>query len=118
MRTFALAVLLAGCGDKEDSGAAELTFTEIDERLMQSCGFSSCHGDGGSEGGLALDGTSADHDALVGVESTAAAGEILVIAGDADGSYLIKKLEGADGISGDPMPPSGSLDQSLSLIHI
>ena len=46
------------------------------------------------------------------MESTAAAGEILVIAGDADGSYLIKKLEGADGISGDPMPPSGSLDQS------
>ena len=33
------------------------------------------------------------------------------VPGDADASYLVQKLEGADGISDDPMPPpAGGLD--------
>ena len=111
MRAIAMVVLLAGCGDKADSGSetTELTFTGVDEILMQSCGFSSCHGEG--SGGLTLDGDG-DHEALVGVESTGLAGEILVVSGDPDGSYLIKKMEGASGIEGDFMPPSGLLEQA------
>ena len=101
--------LITGCGDKGDTGGAELTFTQVDETLVQSCGFSSCHGEAG-EGGLTLDGA-ADYDNIVGVESVAVAGAILVVAGDADGSYLIQKMEGASGIEGDIMPPSGMLDQ-------
>lgn len=110
MIAVGLVGLIMGCGDKDDSGAAsaELTFAEVDEIFVQSCGFSSCHGAGA--GGLTLDGGS-DHDNLVGVESVASAGAVLVVAGDADGSYLIQKMEGADGIEGDPMPPSGLLDQ-------
>lgn len=109
MRTMVLTLLIAGCGDKGDSGVAELTFEEVDAVLVQSCGFSSCHG--GGEGGLTLDGEG-DHEALVGVASTAQDGAILVVSGDADGSYLIEKMEGASGIAGDPMPPSGLLDQA------
>ncbi len=110
MRTIVLALMIAGCGDKDDTGAAaELTFSEVDTLLVQSCGFSSCHGSG--TGGLTLDGEG-DYDALVGVESAASAGSILVVAGDADGSYLIEKMEGAEAITGDPMPPSGLLDQA------
>ena len=112
MRTIALAVLLVtGCGDKGDSGGGplpELTFTEVNQVLVQSCGFSSCHG--GGLGGLTLDGDG-DYDVLVAVASTALPDELLVIGGDADGSYLIKKMEGSDGIDGDVMPPSGQLDQ-------
>ncbi|HMV69817.1 MAG TPA: hypothetical protein PKA64_23455, partial [Myxococcota bacterium] len=57
---------------------------------------------------LHLDGTSADYDRLVDVESST--GVPYVVPGDADGSYLVQKLEGADGITGDPMPVGGSLD--------
>ena len=114
MRTMTLAVLLlTGCDGKGDSGGgeaqAELTFTEVDQLLVQSCGFSSCHGAG--LGGLTLDGDG-DYDALVAVTSTVLADELLVISGDADGSYLIKKMEGSSGIAGDIMPPSGKLDQA------
>ena len=51
--------------------------------------------------------------ALVGVDSSAAAGEVLVNAGDSQGSYLIKKLEGAEGIVGDVMPPGVPLEAAV-----
>ena len=44
------------------------------------------------------------------VESTALPGAFLVIAGDADASYLVQKLEAADGIVGTEMPPGGTLE--------
>ena len=53
------------------------------------------------------------YDALVGVESAAAPGEILVVPGDADSSYLVAKLEGADGIVEDQMPPGSSLSADV-----
>ena len=109
MRTMVLALLIAGSEDKGGSGVAELTFEEVDAVLVQSCGFSSCHG--GAAGGLTLDGED-DHAALVGVASTAQTGATLVVSGDADGSYLIEKMEGGSSIIGDPMPPSGLLDQA------
>ena len=108
--------LLVACGDKEadsatDSGDSEVdaSYAGVQQILTQSCGFSSCHGSG--TGGLTL-GDGSEHAALVGVESVAAPGAILVVAGDAEQSYLIQKLEGAAGIVGDPMPPSGLLDQA------
>ena len=36
---------------------------------------------------------------------------MLVIPGDANGSYLIKKMENADGIIGDIMPPGAGLPE-------
>ena len=100
-----LSFVLVACAGKDEVP----TFAAVrDEILVPTCAFSSCHGSGA--GGLDIEaGMSAD--ALVDVASTALPDETLVIPGDADGSYLIHKLEGAAGIDGDPMPPGGSLDQ-------
>lgn len=105
MRHAALfGLLLAGCGGP----VGDTDFTSVrDEILLPSCGFGSCHG--GGEGYLTLNEEGA-HGALVGVESVGKAGAVLVIPGDPDNSYLIQKLEGAAGISGDRMPPSGGID--------
>ena len=102
---FTTAGSVACAGSKDtDTGASEPpSFAVVrDDVLLLSCGFSSCHG--GGAGGLTLDEAGA-YDALVDVESTAAAGEIHVIPGDPDNSYLIKKLEAAPDIVDDPMPP-------------
>jgi hypothetical protein len=110
-----IALLLAGCAD---GGAApgEATFTAVrDEILVPSCGFSSCHGT--ATGELLIDATGT-WEALVDVPSAAAPGEVLVVPGDPDGSYLVKKLEGAPGIAGLRMPQGGQLDDAdLELIR-
>jgi hypothetical protein len=89
------------------------TFTDVrDDILLPSCSLgTSCHSEGA--GGLTLTADGA-YDALVGVASADADGEILVIAGDADNSYLIKKVEWADGITGEGMPLGTTLDPDLS----
>lgn len=103
-----LALVLVGCGGDEattgDTGADAPTFTEVrDEILVPSCGASSCHG--GGAGGLQLDEATA-HASLVGAESDAVAGAVLVVSGDPDSSYLMEKLEGdPTSITGDLMPP-------------
>ncbi|MFN7142154.1 MAG: hypothetical protein ACK4YP_00135, partial [Myxococcota bacterium] len=88
-------LLLIACtsapkGDTGDAPAPTLTQVQA-EILTPSCAFSTCHGGGG--GGAAdldlSDGRS--HAELVGVESTDAPGEILVVPGDPDASYLVKK---------------------------
>lgn len=101
-------LLTLACGEVEDSATPTPTFTEIDEEmLVLSCGLgSTCH-EGGA-GGLELDGEG-DYEALVDVDASVE-GEILVIPGDSANSYLIKKLEGAEGIEGDPMPPPSGFD--------
>ena len=94
------------CGDKTEDSASDLppaTFTEIENELLGlSCAFSTCHG--GNAGGLLLDGTN-DYDRLVGVETVNGNG-IYVIPGDADASYLVHKVDGRTGITGEQMPNS------------
>jgi hypothetical protein len=122
MRTHSLLMLgglaITGCGDKDggetgggDSGApvAELSYGEVQTVLGQSCGFSSCHGAGA--GDLML-GDGNEHANLVGIASVDAPDFVLVEPGDADASYLIKKMEGTSDIAGTVMPPSGALDQA------
>ena len=101
--------LLLAC-DGGESAADAPTFTaDIQTDLVNSCGFSSCHG--GSAGGLTLDGSEGDYLALVDAAASTADGETLVIPGDAANSYLYKILVG-DGIEGDLMPPpDGGWDQ-------
>lgn len=105
---FLFLFLLVGCGEKEDTSHEELSvpsFTELETDVFGlSCAFSSCHGSGTA--GLFLNGED-DFDRLVQAPSTIVEGEILVIPYDAEGSYLIKKMRGTDGISGDIMPPGG-----------
>jgi len=104
-------IALLACGDKDADTALEPTFANVQATAFPSCGISStCHTASGAAG-LSLDEDVA-YDELVGIESSALAGEILVIPGDADGSYLVKKLEEAADIVGDPMPPDAALDAS------
>lgn len=110
MRPLWLSVLVvAAC----DGGSPPPTFTQVDDDVFsKGCAFSSCHG--GGSGGLHLNGTAADHDALVDAPSTGKSGATLVVPGDADASYLVQKLEGAADIVGDPMPAGAdALDPAL-----
>jgi len=103
--TLLLSLLLACTGaDKADTGAAPPTLTRVQSEIFTaSCAFSSCHG--GSMGSGDLDLTDgAAHADLVGVESSAAPGQILVVAGDAENSYLVHKCAAQAGIVGEPMP--------------
>lgn len=119
MRIAWLLLAMACNGSNTDTGSQNndsgtmtepASFTEVrDEILLNSCAFSSCHGDQGSAG-LTLT-TEGSYDALVNVPSTKSDGEVLVIPGDADGSYLVKKMEGAEGIVGDIMPPGAGLPE-------
>ena len=106
-------MLFTGCGEKEDTSAAQTyppTFTELESDIFGvSCAFSTCHGSG--TGGLLLNGED-DFDRLVNVQSTVVEGEVLVVPGDSSASYLIKKMRGSDDIFGDVMPPGG-LDEEI-----
>jgi hypothetical protein len=104
-----LMLLTLACGEIEDSATPTPTFTEIDgDILVLSCGLgSTCH-EGGA-GGLEIDGDG-DYEAMVDVAATGSEGATLVVPGDSAGSYLIQKLQGDAGITGDPMPPPGGLD--------
>jgi hypothetical protein len=48
-----------------------------------------------------------------GVPSIQQPAVLRVAPGDPDASYLVRKLEGTVGITGEPMPPIGSLDPTL-----
>ena len=123
----ALVLLLAGCsgddapttdgtGPTGDTGApaAAPTFTRVNADLFRtSCALSGCHASAASGNGLALV-EGEEYASLVDAPSLFAPGEVLVIPGDPDGSYVVKKITGAEGIEGDPMPPPfGTLDPRL-----
>jgi hypothetical protein len=87
-----------------------------DQVFTPACSF--CHSGGTGSGDLPasldLSSASASFTSLVGVESLQVMGVDLVVPGDPDGSYLIQKLEDANGIGGSQMPRnSAPLDQSV-----
>jgi len=117
IKTIMTSILLASAcsGDGDDTDVLAPTFTEVrDDILIPSCGFSTCHG--GGEGGLTLsaDDPGAAYSALVDVPSFVLPEETLVIPGDAENSYLVKKVEGAVGIDGDPMPAPFGIDETMA----
>ena len=107
-----LLLLTLACGDKDDplDSATVGTWSDVDTIFGRSCSFDSCHGASAAAGGLSLDGDA--HAAVVGVASAQDPSVNLVEPGDSAGSYLVMKLRGADGITADSMPPSGSLDEA------
>lgn len=79
------------------------------QQVLVDC--TSCHSAGAAAGGLDLE--TDPHAALVDVVS-AAYGEVLVAPGDADGSLLVRKLEGTQASDeGAVMPPTGALDAEV-----
>ena len=83
------------------------TLSQIQTQIFDP-GCASCHTDVGRtpSGGTNLK-AGASFAALVNVPSNAKTGAIRVIPGNANGSYLIQKLEGDAGIVGGRMPRTG-----------
>ncbi len=106
---------LIGCGGTDapagpdareilDSPSFATNVVEIFGR--RGCTAGNCHGNG--QGGLTLGSAAVSHANLVGVAAVGCANETRVIAGDAAGSYLLKKLLGTHpGGCGARMPLGG-----------
>lgn len=112
-----LATLVAcGSADTEPAGAS---FTRVqDEILTPSCAFTSCHAASSGSAGLDLT-AGAAYESLIDAPARDAAGETLVVPGDALASYLRSKCADEDDIIGDAMPigSEGGLDaERLALL--
>lgn len=117
---------LAACGDDptgpDDADGREILTSpafaanvqEIFDR--RGCTAAGCHG--GSSGGLTLvaSNPSANYTTLVGMEANGEAIDY-VIPGDADGSYLVMKLEGRQAV-GLQMPRGGTPLDAIDLANI
>jgi hypothetical protein len=110
----AMGCLIGACDESLKTVAGptpnlEPTFTAIQRDIFQSTDSAgraacvSCHRPASSIGSLVSDSA---YNTLVGAPSTRKAGEGLVIPGDPDRSYLVRKLEGATDIAGRRMPPN------------
>jgi len=128
------ALMLAACGDSDsptapvddgdDDGVggdtrsikADPSFSQDVFEILtrRGCTASSCHG--GGAGGLTMTSASGAYAALVGVASNGT-GEIRVIPSDAENSYLVKKLEGRQGV-GSRMPLGGSPLDNIDLTNL
>ncbi len=103
-----LLVLLTACAtDPTPTDTAvplEPTLTNVQAEVFgPSCAFSGCHGDGKGSAHLSLK-QGVAYANLVGIAADGDATQTRVIPGDAEGSYLVMKLEDASGITGDVMP--------------
>lgn len=102
------ALLLSACTGEKDSDAP-VTLAEVQDVVFTpSCAFATCHAAPG-ESGLVLE-EGASLAALVNVDSVDNPGNILVIPGDSEASYLIAKLRGDAGIVGELMPVGAALE--------
>ncbi len=83
------------------------TLASIQDNVFSvRCAIPECHGGENVQYGLRLDpGFSAGN--LINVPSPRNANLIRVVPGDPDASFLIQKLQGADGLLGDRMPDGG-----------
>lgn len=117
--TLFLAICLTFCGKDDNPTNAtpseNVSFeNDIQPIFTNNCSSSQCHGSGASAGLNLTSGQAYTN--LVDVNSTQKPDLKRVLANDADNSYLAMKLENRN-ISGNKMPPSGSLsDASISAI--
>ncbi|MGB8328540.1 MAG: hypothetical protein WCE62_00325 [Polyangiales bacterium] len=111
------AVSLTGCpgtlnpDDFIDGGRAQ---KDAQTLLAQSCGTTNCH-DATAQAQAGLDLVSPNVESrVVGVNAVGIGcqSDILVVAGDPDGSYLLDKVLKVPGICGFQMPVVGTLSES------
>ena len=104
-------MLMLGCG-----GPA--TFKEVQSQVLTpSCTFAACHTAAGAQG-LVLDAPS--YSRLVNVKATGPdGGQVLVVPGHPDQSYLYEKLTKMKPAAGVQMPNGGDPlpDAQLQLVH-
>jgi hypothetical protein len=116
-------ILWSSCSNSTSPSEKQLNvqanFQSIQQEVFTpSCAFSSCHG--GSQFPNLSAGMSYGN--LVNIQSREKPGEILVVPGDANSSYLIKKLKGFD-IVGERMPrgsaplPNAAIDSIAAWIN-
>ena len=131
IRAFApaltLAALLSGCGSDDptgpDGGGTERSVkdnpsfaSDVQEIVnRRGCASGSCHGSSQSAGLDLRTGNS--FASLVGVTSTQEPSRTRVVAGDADNSYLVIKLEGRQSV-GARMPLGGTPLDNTDLTNI
>jgi hypothetical protein len=77
--------------------------SQIQPIFTNTCAVSGCHAASSAKAGLVLDAASAI-DNLVGVPSSQQPGLLRVSPGNADDSYLVRKISGVPGIDGARMP--------------
>jgi mono/diheme cytochrome c family protein len=95
--------------------ASTVTLAQLQSSIFTPI-CSGCHTGGGSSlpSSMNLTSASASFAALVGVASTEQPSVLRVSAGNPDASYLVRKIEGAAGITGGRMPLGGApLDPAL-----
>jgi hypothetical protein len=100
--------------DAEPAATAP-TLTQLQSTIFTPI-CSGCHTGGGSSlpSSMNLSNAAATFAAIVGVASTEQASVLRVSAGNPDASYLVRKIEGAAGITGGRMPLGGApLDPTL-----
>lgn len=109
----------ANTADTADTDVPAATFTRVKTEILEgNCALSGCHTSTGTTNNLVLD-AGGEYAALVNAPSVAAPGEVLVIPGDADASYVVLKLEDGIGIVGSPMPPpfGGLSEEKITLMR-
>jgi hypothetical protein len=94
---------MSGAGGQGGMGSTGPTFAPVYAIIMAKCGggAAGCHVTG-SSGGLRMPNAATAHDNLVGVASSQCAGEMRVVAGNADDSLIVQAIEGTACI--DQMP--------------
>src|SRR2546421_8992712 len=101
-----LAACGSGSGNAPPAGLQPTLASIQDNVFTVTCAVPGCHGGGGAQQGRRLDpGFSAGN--LINVHSPQDPNLIRVVPGDPDASFLIQKLQGADGLLGDRMPDGG-----------
>ena len=110
------AVAIGCAGELDNPGAFDLggggsTGATVDAVFETSCGRSTCHNAADLAGNLDLVSPGvAERTVGVAVSNADCSTQTLVIAGDPDGSYLLRKIVNAPGICGAQMPIEMPLD--------
>ncbi|HPS77097.1 MAG TPA: hypothetical protein PLS53_02975 [Thermoanaerobaculaceae bacterium] len=111
------ALLAVGCGDRKlptepaagPTPNPSATFTRVqNEVFTPNCVIAGCHATAGARQGMSLAPGTA-YGSIVGVPSVERSDLNRVEPGDADRSYLVKKLRGDPDITGVRMPDGGTL---------
>lgn len=113
----ALALVACDAGEVDSAEPEGATLARVQAEVFDaSCAFSTCHGAASPAGGLDLRPENA-HAALVNVP--ASTGDVLVVPGDPDASYLVAKVTPGAEIEGEPMPvgQDGLDDERLELLR-
>src|SRR6266705_3627590 len=113
-----LAACGGGSGDNAPPVGLQPTLASIQDNVFTvTCAVSGCHSGAGAPYGLQLDrGFSAGN--LISVPSGQDPNLIRVVPFDPDASFLIQKLQGADGLLGERMPAGGRAPLTTATINV